>query len=61
MTKKQHLLNMLSQRWMTPHDALRICGLFSLSQRCGELRREGHNVISRRVKGASYHTYRVIG
>ena len=61
MTKKQHLLKMLCQRWMTPHDALRICGLFSLSQRCGELRREWHNVISRRVEGASYHTNRVIG
>ena len=61
MTKKQHLLNMLSQRWMTPHDALRICGLFSLSQRCGELRREGHKVLSHRVPGASYHAYRVIG
>ena len=61
MTKKAHVLKLMRARWVTPILALQACHLLSLSQRAGELRREGHNVISRRVKGASHHEYRVIG
>ena len=45
MTMKSDLLKLLKRRWVTPITALEQVRCFSLSQRCGELRREGHNVM----------------
>jgi hypothetical protein len=49
MTKKQALLAALRQRWLTPLEAAQQVGVFALSQRCGDLRREGHKVIDKWV------------
>ena len=47
-----------------PIDALNACGLMSLSQRCGELRRAGVNVASKWVKDADgkplFKAYRIV-
>ena len=59
-TKKLAALAIMKRRWLTPLAALYECGLLSLSQRAGELRREGYTVISKRVQGECYHQYRVI-
>ncbi len=62
-TKKDRLLNALKRRWLTPLEAVGECGLFSLSQRCGELKREGHCVIDKWVKlpsGSKVKAYRVV-
>ena len=40
MTMKEDLMARLLKGWTTPVDALRDCNCFSLSQRCGEFRRE---------------------
>ena len=40
MTMKKDLMARLLKGWVTPIDALRDCNCFSLSQRCGEFRRE---------------------
>jgi|DEB19_MinimDraft_2_1074335.scaffolds.fasta_scaffold29758_2 hypothetical protein len=40
MTKKADLFRTLTKRWLTPLDAVSACGIFSLSQRCGEWRRD---------------------
>lgn len=60
MSKKTRLLRLMQNRWVTPLLALQACQCFSLSQRAGELRREGYTVVSRRVKGEPYHEYKVI-
>lgn len=39
-TMEHRLLKLLKRKWVTPLDALREVGCLSLSQRCGELRRE---------------------
>lgn len=61
-TKKQRLLQLMRRRWVSPLVALQACGLLSLSQRAGELRREGHNVVTRwaNSKGARFCEYRVV-
>ena len=59
MTKKAIVLKLMKRRWISPLDALRFAHCLSLSQRAGELRREGHNVISRRPKGKPYSEYRI--
>ena len=41
MTMRDTLHSTLKRRWLTPLDALHMCGCLSLSQRCGELRRAG--------------------
>jgi hypothetical protein len=43
MTMKQDLMARLLKGWTTPVDALKDCNCFSLSQRCGEFRREREN------------------
>ena len=40
MTMKADLMARLLKGWTTPVDALRDCNCFSLSQRCGEFRKE---------------------
>lgn len=49
MTQADHIRRLLLRRWLTPLDALALAGCLSLSQRCGELRRRGVNVVSKWV------------
>lgn len=49
MTQKDQLHKIMRRRWVTGLDALKLAGCLSLSQRCGELRRAGVNVVSRWV------------
>jgi len=39
-TMKQNLMALLLKQWVTPLDALNKVGCMSLSQRCGEIRKE---------------------
>jgi hypothetical protein len=48
-SKTNALYRTLCKRWLTPLEAVAECGIFSLSQRCGEFRREGHVVLDRWV------------
>lgn len=62
-TKKAALLAVLKRRWLTPLEAVAACGLFSLSQRCGELRRDGHCVIDKWVtlpSGSRVKAFRIV-
>lgn len=61
-TKLQKLIKRLKRGWTSPIDALQDCGLFSLSQRCGELRRSGVNVVSKwktSATGSRFKVYRI--
>ncbi len=49
MTMQDKLTDLLKREWVTPIDALHKAQCFSLSQRCGELRRAGVNVVDRWV------------
>lgn len=63
MTKKADLFRTLTRRWLTPLEAVSVCGIFSLSQRCGEFRRAGHAVIDKWVvlpSGSRVKAYRVV-
>jgi len=44
---KDRLVALLRRQWTSPVDALNEAGCFSLSQRCGELRRAGVSVDSK--------------
>ena len=62
-TKTADLYRTLCSRWLTPLEAVEACGIFSLSQRCGEFRREGHTVIDEWVKlpsGSRVKKYRIV-
>ena len=62
-TMKATLLRLLKRRWITPLDALRLANCLSLSQRCGDLRRDGLNVIDRWVvtdSGKRVKSYRLV-
>lgn len=41
---KERLIGHLKRGFVTPLDALNLVGCLSLSQRCGELEREGHAI-----------------
>jgi len=61
-TKKTTLFRTLCRKWLTPLDAALECGVFALSQRCGDFRREGHCVIDKWVhlpSGARVKAYRI--
>lgn len=63
MTMKADLLEVLRKRWLTPLTALEACGCLSLSQRVGELKREGVNVMDMWVKlpnGKTVKAYHVL-
>jgi hypothetical protein len=47
MTMKTQLITLLQKRWTTPLLALQMVGCLSLSQRCGELRRDGVLVLDK--------------
>lgn len=64
MTMKAELIDLLKKRWITPLDALGEVGCLSLSQRCGDLRREGLHVIDRwhdLPNGKRVKSYRLLG
>ena len=63
MTMHQELLELLKTQWVTPVDALQKAHCFSLSQRCGEFRRAGVNVLDKWVKtdsGKKVKAYKVV-
>lgn len=62
-TMKTDLLKLLKNQWATPLIALKKANCLSLSQRCGEFRRDGINVIDRWVtldSGKRVKSYRVV-
>ena len=64
MTMYATLHKLLKRQWVTPLDALNKAGCLSLSQRCGQLRRDGVNVIDKWVNldnGKRVKAYRVVG
>lgn len=63
MTKKAKLLKTLERKWLTPLDAAMECGVFALSQRCGEFRRAGIPVVDKWVNtlgGSRVKAYRIV-
>lgn len=63
MTMQAELFQTLKRQWLTPLEALRMCNCLSLSQRCGEFRRQGHAVMDRWVKlanGKRVKQYRIV-
>lgn len=63
MTMQQTLIKLLSRKWLTPLSALKEAQCLSLSQRCGELRRAGINVVDKWVKtdsGKRVKSYRIV-
>lgn len=61
MTMKTELYKLLKKRWVSPIDALQLVGCMSLSQRCGEFRREGVLVVDAwcETNGKRYKSYRI--
>ena len=62
-TKKAALLSLLRKRWLTPLESVQLVGIFSLSQRCGEFRREGLCVVDKWVTtygGSRVKAYRIV-
>ena len=60
---KDDLLDLLKREWVTPIDALERVRCFSLSQRCGEFRRDGVKVLDKWVQtptGKRIKAYRVV-
>jgi predicted DNA-binding ArsR family transcriptional regulator len=62
-TKLQRLIQLLSKGWVSPQDALHHCGLMSLSQRIGTLRRRGMAIDDKWVEDSegrkAFKAYRV--
>lgn len=44
LTMKDQVAVLLKQGWVSPVMALNVANCFSLSQRCGELAKEGHEI-----------------
>ena len=62
-TKIARLRKLLKKQWITPLVALNECGLMSLSQRIGDLRREGMTIIDKWVTpspGTRFKAYRCV-
>ncbi|MDE2100294.1 MAG: hypothetical protein KGL39_23790 [Patescibacteria group bacterium] len=60
---KQELISLLRRKWVTPLIALNEAHCLSLSQRCGEFRAEGLNVLDKWVKlpsGKRVKAYRIV-
>jgi len=61
---KDRLVEVLRSQWTSPIDALQLAGCFSLSQRCGELRRAGVSVDSKWLdlpNGKRVKAFRIAG
>jgi hypothetical protein len=63
-TKLQRLVKLMARRWVSPIEALNHCGLMSLSQRVGTLRRRGVHIADKWVKDAEgrnlHKAYRIV-
>jgi len=57
-TQKQRILEAL-RHWISPADAFRQAGTMKLATRVGELRREGHDIISVWNPDRAYKVYRL--
>lgn len=60
---KTDLFNLLRRQWVTPLVALEKAACLSLSQRCGDFRREGAIVLDKWVKtptGKRVKAYRIV-
>lgn len=59
---KAQLIKLLQRQWVTPLIALQEVGCLSLSQRCGELRRDGVLVADKWVSsnGKRFKAYRIV-
>lgn len=60
---KERLLGLMRRQWLTPLDALNMVGCLSLSQRVGELEREGHTLDRKWVNtssGKRVMSYRIL-
>lgn len=61
-TMTETLAKLMRKRYVTPIDALEHANCLSLSQRCGEMRRAGMNVIDKWVEtptGKRIKAYRI--
>lgn len=61
--KIQKLIKRLKRGWTSPIDALNDCGLFSLSQRVGQLRQRGYNIADQWATsptGSRFKRYRIV-
>ena len=58
-TMKKDLLALLSEQWVTPQDALYLCGCMSLAQRVSEWRRKGYEFAqeTRKVGRSKFAAY----
>lgn len=61
MTQHESILKQLKRRWMTPLDALKLCGTMKLASRVSELRRDGVVILDRwvEVNGKRFKAYRI--
>lgn len=61
---KDKVLALARRRWVTPQISLRECGLMALSQAMTKARTAldaaGFKILSVRVKGESFHKYRIV-
>jgi hypothetical protein len=60
---RERLIGHLKRQWVTPLDALRLVGCLSLSQRVGELEREGHTLDRKWINttsGKRVRAYRIV-
>lgn len=59
---KEDLIRLMRRRWVSPVDALRFVGCMSLSQRVGELKRAGVNIVDRweRSGRSRFKAYRIV-
>jgi len=58
-TQKLQVLALLKRGWTTTGQCYMTIGIWTLSQRVGELKRAGHKIDSRPVLGRKFHEYRV--
>lgn len=60
---KRDLLALLARKWVSPLEALRDCGCFSLAQRVSEWRRDGVTIIDKWIEtpaGKRVKAYRIV-
>lgn len=60
MSQEQKLLKWLRKKPITPMQALDRLGIYRLSARIKDLRDEGHNIVTRRVKVKTRDGYAMI-
>lgn len=61
MTQHESIIKELRKAWITPLDALRLCGTMKLASRVSELRRDGVPILDRwvEVNGKRFKAYRI--